>query len=354
MDGIEYEGGAGDAGSTDVDGAAGQIEALLKGSRGGDAGDKGAGKPAANGAAAGGSGNDGDDDDDQGEGGGGGSGDGDDGDGGAGGNDDAGGDQAGGGAEGADGDGLVDYEADGKVYRVPRALADGGLRQADYTRKTEALARDRDLVNARAQQVDVEQRTFAELAPLEAQMHNLRQLIARAAGERPDPTVDPMGYLSSDKHLSDLRSALANLEQSATERRNALSAQRQTADANLQAEFLKTLAREIPGWGHDANVAITKQLLSEGFTLQQVSDLRDPIIVKMAHKLVRLSKLEGARQTAKTKVAGAAPVVKPTGSNNRAGQSRSTVKVTADRAKATGNTRDAGAAILALMRAKRP
>lgn len=341
MDGDDDQG-------TDVGGAADQIAALLKGSSGDGGGAEAGGGDGGQGpqAAAGGQ----DDDDGQ-----------------AGGGDDQEGAGEGGEGEGAgDGDGdagtggdaaaeLVDHEFEGKTYKLPKAIAEAAMRQADYTRKTETLARDREFVAARSKALDVEQRMLVELAPYEMQMQNLRQQIGNLSGDRPDPLTDPIGYLQRGKQIDDLKGALEHLQASVTERRTALTAQKQSADAEIQGEFLKTLAREIPNWGEQANVEITRQLLSEGFTPQQVADLRDPIVVKMAHKLAQLSKREQARATARTKVAGTStPTVRPTGSGNRAGTSRTGVDAAKNRAKATGNMRDAGAAILAVMRGRRP
>lgn len=336
---------------TDVAGAAGQIEALLRGKGGGEAAADAGGDDAA-----------GDDRptdvrdlrDDAGQDDTGGGEDGEAGDG------DSEGDDAGQ-DDGADGDAAtaaddeVDYEHGGKRYRVPKALAEGLLRQQDYSRKTEALARERELHAAATRRFEFERKAHAELAPMEFQAQNLRQQIDRLSGDTPDPLVDPMGYLSRDKQIRDLRTALDQIQTSVTERRTALQREQTTAEADLQREFLATLARDIPNWGHQANVEITKVLIAEGMTPQQVSELRDPTIIKMAHKIARLSKLESARTgiAAKKVAANAAPVVKPSASVNKAGSSRALIDKAKSKAARSGDMRDAAAAILATMRGRR-
>jgi len=326
---------------TDVAGAAGQIEALLRGGKGDEAANDDAG--AADAA------NDGGDDDrpptdvrdddgaaDAGEG-------------------DAGDGEGDDQQQGALAEDEVELEHAGRRYRVPKDLADSVLRQQDYSRKTETLARERELHAANVKRLEFERKAHAELAPMEFQAQNLRQQIDRLSGDTPDPTVDPMGYLSRDKQIRDLRTALDQIQTSVTERRTALQREQTTAEADLQREFLATLARDIPNWGHQANVEITKVLIGEGFTPQQIAELRDPTIVKMAHKIARLSKLEKARDgiAAKKVAANAAPVVKPSASVNQAGASRTNIEKAKARVRATGDVRDASSAILALMRGKR-
>ncbi len=56
-------------------------------------------------------------------------------------------------ADAPEGDGLVEVEYGGKVYAVPPELKGALMRQADYTRKTQALAQHRQTLEAAGQAV---------------------------------------------------------------------------------------------------------------------------------------------------------------------------------------------------------
>lgn len=69
----------------------------------------------------------------------------------------------------------AEVEVDGKTYVVPSELKDGYLRQADYTKKTQAVAGEREAV---AQMRAVVEQTYAvaqNLGPLLAQFHQAQQ-----------------------------------------------------------------------------------------------------------------------------------------------------------------------------------
>lgn len=65
------------------------------------------------------------------------------------------------GAGGDDDDGLDDYEIDGKTYRVPKALIEGQLRNEDYTRKTQEVARKAEIAEARERAAQAQEEFLA-------------------------------------------------------------------------------------------------------------------------------------------------------------------------------------------------
>lgn len=331
---------------TDVAGAAGQIEALMRGKgaeTAGDAGDAGDEREAGQDDGGAQSGDEGQAGADEREGEG------------AEGQADEGGETEDAGDAGQDDADLVEVDHNGRKLKIPKEIADGALRQQDYSRKTEALAREREAFVARAKHLELNEKTFKELAPLDFQVQNLQQQIRDLSGNKPDPMVDLMGYLSREKQIGDLMAALEQVQTSVTERRTALQREQATATADLQRQLLATLAREIPNWGDQANAEISNTLLKSGFTRQEVAEMTDPRIALMAYKAAKLDRQEAARGglTAKKGTASAAPVVRPSASVNKASASRTVVEKAKAKVQKTGDQRDAAAAILAAMRAKR-
>jgi hypothetical protein len=168
-----------------------------------------------------------------------------------------------------------EIEHEGQKYKVPKALKESFLRQADYTRKTQELAEQRRTVEARhaeiAQQAELHAQTLTERVQLKtvedqlAQYNNVdwRQYTAQYGAEE---TATAMAQW---QQLRDAQSSLTNAI-SSKETEHRLSGERMAATALQEAE--QVLAKEIKGYGPDLVRNIAQTASTIGFTPQELRD----------------------------------------------------------------------------------
>lgn len=253
-------------------------------------------------------------------------------------------------------DDTIDFEHEGRSYKVPKPLVDGALRQQDYTTKMQELANERKYVAAERLRMQVESQVSQSLAPSLAQLQNIDQHIASLKGQAPDPGEDPVGYLRFNKQVSDLRDARQELSTQIEQTRTELLRQKQSADAELLRAGFAVLQRDIPKWGPEVQADVAKRMQSVGFTPEELGSFTDPRVIKLAYESIQYQRMkDGLATTAAKKVAEAPkPVVKPTSSvPNSTKPMQDRVQALKKQAMRTGKTQDAEAALLAVIQAQR-
>lgn len=243
----------------------------------------------------------------------------------------------------------ADYEYNGKVYRVPKALVDGDLRQADYTRKTQEVAEVRRVVVAERESARIEAQAVQVLAPAITQMQNLEKLSAEIESNLPDPYSDTAGYLAADKRLKEIAAAHKQLRAAIDAKRTELVAQKQAQERELLDASLAVIKRDIPKWGPELATEIGRFATELGYTDAELPQIFDPRFIKMAHKAMLYDRLEKSKPAALGKVNSAAPVVKPKGVINRSAVQANRRADAVKRAAKSGSTGDAEAAMLAVL-----
>jgi len=178
----------------------------------------------------------------------------------------------------------VDYE--GAKFKVPLALKDALLRQADYTRKTQEVAETRKSLETR--EAEFNQRT-------KDHMDNLKDVSRLVAlDERLDAykKLDWESLRNSDPLRSqELFQQYQLLKDERTEIAGSLSAKSQQAAIEQQRETAKKLeqanvelAKEIPNWSPDTAKKLfdfgAKEL---GFTQHELSGITDKRVVMALH-----------------------------------------------------------------------
>jgi hypothetical protein len=176
-----------------------------------------------------------------------------------------------------------EIEHDGRTYRVPKALKDAFLRQADYTRKTQELAEQRrgfEQEAARrqaAQQADLE--GYARLVALNDQVKAFEQLDWTAL-ERQDP-AQAQSLWRQYSQLKDGRSAMIG---QLLQREDQRAFETQRDAARRIEEGRAVLAREIQGWSPELASKLSDFGQREfGFTAQEIGGVVDPRMVKVLH-----------------------------------------------------------------------
>lgn len=217
-------------------------------------------------------------------------------------------------------DDTEEIDHDGQKFRIPKALKDSFLRQADYTRKTQEVAEERRTVAAEreriAQQAEIHAATMegrVKLAVLDQQLEQLNTMdwasYAQTYGS--DAAIAAMGQANQ---LKAQRDALAN-EITAKENDFRLSGERETATALQEADQI--LSREVQGYGPDMVRQVAEIGQSLGFSGDELrasflgaDGKADVRTFKALHELATLRAENAALKSKQTKAQTAEKVAK--------------------------------------------
>lgn len=245
-------------------------------------------------------------------------------------------------------------DVDGEEITVEE-LKRGHLRQRDYTRKTQALAEERQALQSEYAEITREREQYAQMLPL------LAQKIEQSVEREPDwdtlYDADPTMAAKAErqwKKQQEERQAQMQAVQAEQQRLNQL---RQQHLERMQAEYFsqqrEILPDLIPEW-RDTKVAAKEAqqvrdfLLAEGFSEQDVSGLTNATLVKLARKAMLYD--QGSRNATAAKQKPKAPSkTLRAGSRGSQPQPKSARVKVAQKAQQTGRIVDAAEAIKALL-----
>lgn len=235
-------------------------------------------------------------------------------------------------------------------------LRSGYMRQSDYTRKTQEVARTKAELNQHieqtvtkvrgdyVQQLQQYQAVVMQTVAPELQNIDWTQLAA----------TDPGQYVALRAKAEKVNQVL-----------HALNQQRQAAEAQAKAESdqrlqqkivdaTDTLKRDIPGWNHDLyNSLLTKSAKEYGFKIDEVGNIVDPRQIKVLHDALKYRELQSTKPLAQKKIAEAPKVVKPGASPDKASVTRLQEMKAKQQLKKSGSIDDAVAAYQAMQSKRR-
>lgn len=227
------------------------------------------------------------------------------------------------GAEGdlqaTDGDDAEDVEFDGQQYRVPRPLKDALMRNADYTRKTQEVAAERERVTSEKKEIEQARERFQR--DTEAHGANLRDMARLVAiGDQVAAyqqlnwaEIEQQDAVNGTQHAQRLFREQNQLEREAQtlagqlhqrEQQRQSEAQREIAQRKDQAQAV--FAREIPGWNTGTRAALEKYAVDQGVSAEQFRETTNPVLMKILHKASLWDNLQ-TKQRATVKGATAIP-----------------------------------------------
>lgn len=238
---------------------------------------------------------------------------------------------------------LVTVKIDGKEEQIPLKEAIAGYqRQADYSRKTGALAEQRKQLEAEAQQVMAERAQYAQL------LNALQQQLTEAAQGEPDweklYAEDPLEYV---RQKDVWRERNERLQAATAEQRRVMALMQEQQVRQLQQtvqqgrEKLKEL---VPAWKDTARweqdrVKVREYAQKLGYAPEEVSQVYDPRAVVAVYKAMKYDELM-AKRPAPNPQNGPKPL--RAGSPQAAPQRRhSEITRQKQRLAATGSIRDA-------------
>ena len=211
----------------------------------------------------------------------------------------------------------VEYE--GKRYALPKELKDALLRQSDYTRKTQELARRDEQstaeIAAEKARIEADRANFQAAARLVALDDRLQQFanVDWQALSQSDPVAAQQQFFQYQQ-LKDARGGLvAQIQQHESQR--ALQEREATARAMQQAN--EVLGREIKGWSPEVAKELRAVAKSLGADDKSVDSIREPWIVKALYAQKVLSEMT-AKAQAKPPPPPAVPVKTVTGGPQKA------------------------------------
>ena len=216
-------------------------------------------------------------------------------------------------------DDSIEVTIDGKVEKVTRdEAAKGYQRQADYSRKTMELAKQRKAVEAEAQKITAEREQYAQaLQLIQSQL---------SAEEQPDwnrlKDEDPFEYMVQKDAWRDKQERLTQVQAEQSRLQQQQMAEQQQAMQREVATQRDVLLERIPAW-RDQKVAETEKAAvvayakSSGFSDDEISNVVDARAVELLHKawefdqLMKDQKVDAKRVKNAPKAAkGGQPVTK--------------------------------------------
>jgi hypothetical protein len=200
---------------------------------------------------------------------------------------------------------------DGKQVSLTKAeLAEhykNGLRNADYTQKTMALAEQRKAAEAETRKAQEERQTYAQnlskmAAQLEGAIQQQEQIDWNALLES-----DPVEFLKQ-KHLYDQRQAALqkNQQEQAQVQEQTRAEQAKQLQSHIQAQQQELLAK-LPEWKDEKKAksereAIKSYLLEQGYDSDAVANISDHKAVILSRKAMLYDQMIAKAQVAAKKV----------------------------------------------------
>jgi hypothetical protein len=192
----------------------------------------------------------------------------------------------------------VDF--DGEKYKVPKALKDAFLRQADYTRKTQEVAEARKAFEAERQTFHqagaAELQARAQLVAIDQQIAHF-QRIDWDTWEQQDPFEAQKGWRQFQQLQNGRGQAAGQIAQLAQHRQ----VQTQQETARRLDEGRTVLARDIKGWSPQlAETLLDHGVRQYGFKRGEIEEFSDPRMVKVLHDAFQYRQLDRKNQQARS------------------------------------------------------
>ncbi|MCD6674847.1 MAG: hypothetical protein LT106_18595 [Burkholderiaceae bacterium] len=266
--------------------------------------------------------------------------------------------------EATDADTEWEVEFGGQVRKLPKGIPEAVAKEvqefgqslhADYTRKTQEVAQQRQRAEADAQSAAELLKLTHEHADLIAdfrmvqrQIESLSQQDLAALSE-----TDPLRAQQQMLRLMQLRDAQQKIGAQLQTTIQSMTTQQTQAAQQRLAEANAVLSREIKDWSPDTSKALTQYARSLGFSDSELSQVSDARVVLLLHKAQQFDALKSSAASTVKRVSTPAKTLKTAA----AGTTQSINKASADdamkRLSRTGTVADAAAALLARARTRK-
>lgn len=195
-----------------------------------------------------------------------------------------------------DPDALVTVKIDGKVEKITvKEAAEGYQRQADYQRKTQALAEERKAVESVRQQTEAERAYYAQT------VSQLRSQLESFAPQEPDwqklHQEDPINFPIIEKQWRDYKANLQAVQQEEARLKQIAYQEEQYKLQQVVEEGRKFIIEKMPEWKDEAKWNAARGQLREygktiGYTDEELAMAYDPRAILVLEKARRYDALQ--------------------------------------------------------------
>lgn len=208
---------------------------------------------------------------------------------------------------------FVEVEYEGKTLKVPPEAKDALLRQSDYSRKLNELGETKkdyaqriESATKLAESAEKLAEAIAEVKLIDRQLEQFKTIDFEKL-ETEDPA---RASLLALKQLQ-LQRARDNSVSKANSLDSEIAEGRAKDIQAKQAEMIKVLQKDFPGWGDEAGAKVTQYALKSGYTADELRQFTDPRLVLVLEKARKFDAIQDGKQAALAKVKDAPPVAKP-------------------------------------------
>lgn len=204
----------------------------------------------------------------------------------------------------------VEYE--GGRYQVPKALAPALMKNADYTQKTQELARQREVYEqsmSTVQLMNMENEFHQSVAPEKARLDNIDNYIRslKSANFADMSTDDMVRNMHEIQRISGEREELAKALES---RHVEFKSKFKDAIKDAKAKTHDLLSKQISGYSPKVFEGVREYAKGQGFTENVLDSIEtDPKASAVLYKAMRFDQLQAGKVAAVKKLD--APVIKP-------------------------------------------
>jgi len=210
-------------------------------------------------------------------------------------------------------DQLVEAEFEGKTYKVAPELQKALLRQADYSRNMNEVGAQKKAYTEKVEKadgyIDSAEKYAEVLADVQGVDAQLKQF--EAVNWQQLRSDNPGEYAALAADVQTLRMAKDAHVRRAQNLGNEITQVRQQALQEKRSDMVKTLAKELKGWGDELGAKISQYAMSSGYAPQDLDSMTDARLVIALDKARRYDALQSEKSQLKTKAKDAPPVVKP-------------------------------------------
>ncbi len=220
------------------------------------------------------------------------------------------------------------------------------MMQADYQRKTQELARQRDEVPEKIRQGITEhlQKSLQELQSLQAMFLQTVAPELNNVDLNKLAVEDPAEYVRVSNRQRQIEQAWRQMEATKQQRMQELESQQKAQMQKLREDARSKIKSEIQNFDEIENVLIDTAVKSYGFTAEQLDAIHHPGFAKLLHDAHEYQKTKSATKTiVEKKVVNVPKVVKPGTPKDNPGRERVTESF--QKLRKSGRVEDAAAAI---------
>ncbi len=216
----------------------------------------------------------------------------------------------------------AEFEVDGEVYEVPKKLEAFLLRDRDYRQKTQAVADQRRQVESDTEALKTERESFEQTR--DAQLAIIDDIAELKATEADLAQYQNLNWDQLEQENPELAQQhfrrFSLLQAKHQETKSRVEGKQQEAANTAQQDYAKRLgqardyaAKEIPGWGAQAEQEIVEFGKEQGITADQIRQTAaiNPVTLKILHLAMQGHRANQQRRAnAKPKPTPVKPVTK--------------------------------------------